>query len=378
MVETDETVGRARPGGLEVPPELQRAWLCQLREFFALYNCSYLDFKLKTTLFRLDFESDRLGQWDGANRTISISVRHILSHPWGRVMETLRHEMAHMYAEEVLGAGAGEPAHGPAFQEACRLLRVDPFGSASEASLGTLEASSAERDKILSRVKLLLALAKSPNEHEAANAMRMANRYLLKYNLELVEAGRPRNYVTRQLGTCRARVQEYEYVLARILQDHFFVEVIWAMSYDPLRNVSGSVLEVCGTRANVEMAEHAYRFVMNFAERSWEHRKRSGGATGGTKLQYLSGLIEGFYEKLNSQRNELAQEYALVWRGDSGLKEYFRYMHPHVCSVRVRGVSRNEVFESGRREGRRLTIHRPLGGASGGGGAAGALPPAES
>ena len=49
---------------------------------------------------------------------------------------------------------------------------------------GKLEDSATEKDRCLGRIKELLALAGSPNEHEAATAMRLAQKYLLKYNLE--------------------------------------------------------------------------------------------------------------------------------------------------------------------------------------------------
>lgn len=362
------------PGDLpEPPPGLQRAWARELANSFALYNDWYLSRSLDLPQFRIGFGSERLGAWDGFSRTITIAAEHILRHPWARVLETLRHEMAHQYAEEVLGAHEG-PSHGPAFREACRLLRIEPEPSAPEGALGRIEESSAKRDQILSRIKLLLALAKSPNEHEAANAMRMANRYLLEYNLSLADADAPRRYAARQLGKCSARVQEYEYALAELLQRYFFVRTLWAFSYDPLRNLRGHILEIYGTPENVTMAEHAYNFLRDVGERLWEERRASGAAIAGTKFQYLAGLMAGFSEKLRRERDQLAEEKGLVWRGDASLEEYFHHVNPRLRSIGVRGVSRSEFFQAGKRDGRRITIHRPLGGDSRGGRPAGALP----
>ena len=139
------------PFFLHVPPWLQAAWVGQLRHHFDFCNYQYLGYKLKRPLIELGFSLQRLGQWNGALRRITISTRHILEHPWESVLDTLRHEMAHQYVEEVLGHPAGSP-HGEAFAHACHLLRIDPASTAAPGTLGKIEESSAERDKIVSRV----------------------------------------------------------------------------------------------------------------------------------------------------------------------------------------------------------------------------------
>lgn len=349
----------------DIPGVLQAAWLHQLRRFYDLYNWSYLNSRLRRPLFRLGLSSETLGLWDGSVRTITISFRHILSHPWERVLETLRHEMAHQYVDDVLGR-RGETSHGAGFREAAHLLRVPAAGTTADGttaagSLGALEGSTAERDKILSRVKLLLALAKSPNEHEAASAMRMANRYLLEYNLDLTRGEAPLRYATRHLGRSSGRIQEYEYCLGHILEDHFFVRVIWTVSYDAILDRTGRVMQISGTPENLEMAEYVYHYVLNVAERLWEARRKAPGFSGGTRLQYLAGLVRGLQEKLEAQKVELREESGLVWLGDKDLSSYYRYVNPRVTKTTTGGVSRGERYHEGVRDGREITIHKGLG-----------------
>jgi len=345
----------------EVPETLQRDWVRQLQKFYELYNHNYAGKKLRRPLFRIGFGSERLGQWDRSVRTLTISAKHILEHPWESVLDTLRHEMAHQYVNEVMGL-TGAPPHGETFAKACQVLRVDPARTRSAAGLGRIESSAVERDRILSRVKLLLALAKSPNEHEAANAMRMANKYLLKYNLDLAQAEGPLEYETRHLGRCSARIQECEYVLAQILQEHFFVQVIWTFSYDAVADRKGRILQISGTPENLEMAEYVYHYVMNLTERLWESHRKGEEARGGTRLQYLAGLLRGLQEKLDSQRLELKEQFGLIWLGDLQLKKYYRYINPYVRTTGTSGVSRGERFRAGLRDGRKITIHKGVGG----------------
>lgn len=342
---------------MDVPAALQRAWIRELRFFFDLYNQQYLAEELRPPIFRLGDSEQRLGEWNPQHRTITVSLRHIFDQPWSSVLETLRHEMAHQYVHEVLGWTQARP-HGDAFVRACRLLRVDASPRASTESLGTIDGSEQQRDQMICRVKELLALAKSPNEHEAANAMRMANKYLLKYNLQLAELDGPREYVTKQLGRCSGRIQEWEYTLSHILQEHFFVVVIWTFSYDAGRGQRGRVLEVSGTAENVEIAEYVHDYVKRTAVALWETHRRQHPGAGGTRHQYLAGLLQGLCDKLDRQRHTLKKEHGLVWLGDSQLKDFFRHQHPRTRTTGGGGVSRGERYAAGREDGKKLTIHR--------------------
>jgi hypothetical protein len=205
-------------------------------------------------------------------------------------------------------------------------------------------------------------MAGSPNEHEAATAMRLANKYLLKYNLSLNEGSYNPSYSVRHLGNSSPRIQEYEYTLARILQDHFFVQVVWVFSYDPLADKPGRVLQVAGTSENLEMAEYVYRYITGLIEPLWKtHRTR---AQGGTRLRYLAGLLRGFEEKLESQKVQLREEHGLVWKGDPLLKEFYRYMSPRLERRGSSGVRRGDDYAAGLRDGKEITLRRGVGGAT--------------
>jgi hypothetical protein len=343
------------------PPWLQDAWIRRLRWHYDFYNYYYADHKLRPPVFLIDGSRERLGLWNGLHRTISISEHHVLSHPWESVLDTLRHEMAHQYVEEVLRLPGASP-HGEPFARACKLFRVEPRATASGLPLLKDSALSVEREKMLERVRELLAMAGSPNEHEAATAMRLANKYLLKYNLSLSEAKEKTSFGVRTLGRCTSRIQEYEHTLARILQDHFFVEAVWVFSYDSLADRPGRILEVSGTPENLEMAEYVHRYILNVAEPLWrEHRRRVGG---GSRLQYLAGLIRGFEEKLESQKVQLREEHGLVWLGDPLLDQFHRYMHPRLRKMGSSGVHRGSGFAAGLRDGKEITLRRGVGGSS--------------
>ena len=346
-----------------VPPSLHVAWVHSLRFHFNYFNYAYLDSKLKAPVFVIGSSAGKLGEWNPNARTITISEYHILSHPWNQVCDTLRHEMAHQYASEVLKADS--PPHGEAWTRACHMLRIEPEARAALGSLGRIEESSSERDKMLQRVKELLALAGSPNEHEATNAMRMAQKYLLKYNLDLRELGPARRYGTRFLGKCQGRFQEYEHTLATILQEHFFVLVVYAWSYDPIKNQRGRILNVSGTPENLEIADYVYHYLLGLLDPLWKAHRQKHGTASGTRLQYWAGLLHGLERKLAEQSKQLSKEQGLIWIGDQQLKDYYAYMHPATKrGSGPSGVSRGEGFHAGVRDGRTINIRKGVTGES--------------
>jgi hypothetical protein len=350
--------GPERLGLYEIPSWLQEAWIRRLRREFDFYNYTYCAEKLKPPLFRISAATETCGRWNSLARTIEISEQHILRSPWEEVVDTLRHEMAHQFVTEIFGLPAAPP-HGEPFLKACRLLRCEPSATASAGSRLS-QAQAEERDRMLLRVKELLALAGSPNEHEAANAMRMAHKYLLKYNLDVAHLEGSSTYQTRHLGRASARIQEYEYTLGALLQDHFFVLVIWTFSYDPLTDKPGRKLQILGTRENLEIAEYVYHYVFRVIHDLWEKRRRTVQKGRGTKLQYLAGLVRGLAGKLDRQKAELKEEHGLIWLGDPELKKYYKHLHPRTRSSAIGGVSRGLSFRDGVRDGQNITLRQAL------------------
>jgi hypothetical protein len=318
-----------------------------IREILVEYKrLSLVYFKggLRTPTLALVETTSRLGAWFAATRTLEISRPLVLARPWGAVVEVLKHEMAHQYAHEVLGA-TDESAHGPAFRSVCERLGIDAASSG-------VPQSRDEGDPIVAKVARLLALAESPERHEAEAAMAAAQRLMLKHNIEHAHS---RSYAFRQLGFPSGRSAEWERILAMILGKHFFVEVIWVPIYRPLDGKRGSVLEICGAPENLAMAEHVHHFLTETAARLFEE----SGLPRRERRNYLSGVMAGFEEKLKRQAQAHEKE-GLVWVGDADLREYYRLRHPHVRHVRYAGARRTHAFADGKEAGRQIVLNKPM------------------
>jgi predicted SprT family Zn-dependent metalloprotease len=340
----------------QLTSELERALVHELMRSCRVINARYFKDKLRPAALELSDATSRLGQYSATTRTIAMSRALCVEQTWGIVEEVLKHELAHQYVYEVLGV-ADETAHGPAFQRLCQSLGIDASAAGMPVATGSDES---DETRVLGRVAKLLALAESSNLHEAQAAMSAAQRLMLKHNLDAVRAGARATYGFRHVGKPTGRVTESERILGGILGAHFFVETIWVSVYRPLEQKRGSVLEVSGTAANLEMAAYVHSFLTHTSEQLWTTHKRARAIRGDKdRRTFLAGVMSGFSDKLRTARTEHQKE-GLVWVNDADLSDYYRRRHPRIQSVRYAGNARTEAHAHGREAGRRIVLHRPI------------------
>ncbi len=339
-------------GQQQLSAELERLALRAVRRSYDDLNGTLFRWKLSAPAFELGEVGSRLGRWNGAVRCIELSRRLFVEHGWGTLIEVLKHEMAHQYVSEVLGV-RDESDHGPVYRKVCEERNIDARAS------GVPQAGEvSEQDQVLGRIQKLLALAESSNEHEAQAATSAAQRLMLKHNIETVLRGGAHAYGFRHLGEPSGRVRESQRILAAILGEFFFVEVIWVPVWRPLLGKRGSVLEVCGTAQNLELAEYVYAFLTQTAERLWrEYRKRAGVRAAGNHQAFLSGVVSGFRERLERERHKNQSE-GLVWVGDAELGDFFRGRHRHIRWSRYSTKRPSSAYAHGREAGRGIVLHR--------------------
>jgi hypothetical protein len=347
--------------------ELLRRCLRRLAEAWDDLNYRHLRSRLKPPSIQLHESERRWGACDSRRRLITISKRQVLAYTWESVLETLKHEMAHQFVSEALD-GDDEPPHGRLFREACRMLQTDPSprgdGGVSLLRPGGAGARASADDARLLKIQKLLALAdNNPDEHEAKAAFARASELMLKYNLGATQA-RP-DLVHRTLGESSGRVPHHHYLVASILQRHFFVQCIWVDSYTAQTGVRGHVLEVMGTRANVDMAEYVHACLLRQGEALWKAYKQERRITDRrAKREYLDGLLNGFRRQLE-ETSRRSQERGLIWVGDPQLDAYVRRRHPRTTTTRLSGVRPTGVRADGVAAGSELRLRRPLEEAAG-------------
>jgi len=319
---------------------------------------------MRKPLFRLSDMKKRLGTWTRENREICISRLFALNHPWDAVREVVVHEMAHQFSTEVLAAGDEAP-HGLSFQHACRLLRANPKASGRYPSLHDRAADDASdpEDKIMLRVRKLMALAESRNRYEAEAAMAKSRELIKKYNIDLLKRNEARHFKSIFVGKPALRHFREAYHLSHLLDEFYFVQGLWVPAYVLERGKMGRVLEITGTVRNLEISEYIYNFITFFIDHRWENYNRDKGLNRYRKTDFAVGIIEGFRTKLAAEdkKRKGSGRKALVMVKDPVLREYMGYRYPHTTRFSRGGASQDRgVLTDGMDLGRRMVISKGI------------------
>ncbi len=337
---------------------------CEWEEALLILDSSYKE-SMRKPLFSLKDMTGNLGYWSRERREICLSRDLVINQPWDSVIEVLVHEMAHQFADEMLGA-YGEPPHGPTFKRACYLLRANPKASGEYEPLHdrVFRESSKLEDKIMVRIRKLMALAQSHNKHEAEAAMAKAHQLIAKYNVDLIDRDEHRNFLSVFVGKPALRHFREEYGLAALLQDFYFVYGIWIPAYVLDKGKMGRVLEISGTAQNVRIAHYVHDFVQQFINSHWEEYNKDKGLNRYRKTDFAVGIIDGFRSKLESQKHrkkKAGDKRALIKFEEPLMKEYVQYKYPRLMTVGMKALRRNrKVLTDGMNAGKKLIISKGI------------------
>lgn len=316
---------------------------------------------LRKPTFAIKDMKNQWGNWSAEKRQIAISRHLVHDYGWDSVRDVLLHEMAHQIAHELFGASTQTP-HGPAFQQACELLRIHPIASADYLPLQDrlMNDHFSVYDKRMLRIKKLLALAESKNRFEAEAAMRKAHELIARHNIELNRHADERQYLSIFIGSPALRHPREDYHLANLLQDFYFVCGIWVPAYVLEKHKMGRVLEISGTAHNLKMAEYVHDFIRTFIEARWRDYNRNKGLNRYRKTDFAVGIIEGFRDKLETHINRKKAPHnilALIQKSDPQLGKYVRFRYPYTASIQKAAPRRNaRVLKDGQKVGRQLII----------------------
>ncbi len=325
---------------------------------------SSYDDQMRKPLFAIKEMNSQWGYWSGKNREIVMSRSLVMEHSWSAVRQVLKHEMAHQFAEEVLGA-RNETPHGAGFKKACYHLRADPAASGNFRLLDerVIEDSKNHEDKMMVRIKKLMSLAQSRNQHEAEAAMAKAHELVDKYNIDLVRLEKDRAFVSIFLGKPMLRRFREEHRLASLLGEFYYVYVLWVSTYVMDKGKMGRVLEISGTDKNVQIAGYVYAFVNRFIESQWWEYNRNRGLNRYRRTDFALGILEGFEQKLNNQSEQRASTtgYGIIKVEDPLLKKYAAYRYPHITTNRGKPLRQNaEVWKDGEKVGQKLVLSKGI------------------
>lgn len=357
---------------------LERCWtrqlFCELQDIFSYYS-------LPMRLPHLNFSDDtsRYGSFDANRYLISISRKLVKEHSWDLVIEILKHEVAHLI---VFQRGEPEEApHGSAFQAACQRIGVAPWARHASIEIDPLGAMADHRKmadeeaRLLQRIEKLLSLASSTNEHEASLAMQRAKELCERHHLESLLARKKSQYTYVVINHRKRQIPAFQWRILHILNEYFYVSSVSRGLYSPEENLRHRVVDIMGTRENVQMAEYVYWFLYNQLPILFEQFKLGKTTKArNTRNSFYLGVLRGFSEKLASQQVELKskrQEWGLVssltehraleLASKQELNLFVRNRYPSISGGSGRNLMiSEEAYSSGKERGRELNLHRGL------------------
>jgi hypothetical protein len=353
-------------------------WSRQFLKEFSII-CYQYKLLLDPPVIVITESNSQFGSWLPGTREIRISSRLIMNYSWDVTLQVFKHEIAHQICSEIFYDRKG--GHGENFIKACCMLGLPerfrrPAGDLPEKieKLNENDRGIDVSRNIIDKIRKLLALAESSNEHESALAMEKAGRLLKKHNIEQLNENEKNNYVYAIINSKKKRIEEYQRRIIVVLVKFFYVKALCSNLYDPLHDEVHKTFEIFGKKENVEIAEYCYHFLDEKLSSLW--RKNSGRFDGNTRIEkksYYLGLLHGFSEKLleqdhsgntpNPSKSDLATSSELVIAGDAGLRRFIQSRYPRLSKRSKSGAKiYRKTFDDGVISGRNIVIHRGIAG----------------
>lgn len=303
------------------------------------------------------FEGDnKLGYFDAATYQIGLNKNLMYQAKEKVLKDILRHELAHYVTFLFYGVADIRP-HGDEFQEVCRLFNWPK--AVSEASLNLQFANESlegdlKTEKIIRKVKSLLKLAESSNEHEAQLATVKANQLLLKHNLEYFNSTSDETLYVHKVIVAKRKNAKMT-AIYDILK-HFMVRPI--LSYGKKQ----VALEVTGSKMNIELADYVASFLDQELERLWKAQQKKHNLKGlRAKNSFFMGIAKGYDLKMQSAHREYndSEQKALIVLSrqlDHQVKKIYR----RLSSTSSQSSMCGESFSLGHEAGKNLTVNQGI------------------
>lgn len=297
-------------------------------------------------------DKSRVGYFEQGQYLIGLNKLLAYSAHETTLKNIIRHELAHYYG--FMKYRNSIQHHGVEYREICK-----SFGWGEEVYSAKIdlqkEYESIEGElptlKVLEKVKKLFKLADSSNNHESELAMQKANELLIRHNLEKYDDDNE-EYFVKEIISAKKKTPLMA-ALYEILP-LYLVRVVYNYTKQ------GVVLEVTGTRQNVELAQYVSDFLSIELERLYQlQRKINPNLKGVTaKNSFMRGIAEGYKEKIHQSKTSLSPEHlnALVVIEDK-LEESFSGIYRRLSATYSERKNCLNSQLAGRAAGKRLNIN---------------------
>ncbi len=178
------------------------------------------------------------------------------------------------------------------------------------------------KQDVIEKIRKLLALANSSNEHEARLAAEKASELLLRHNLKTQDLGGDQSYDAEEFFE-GSRLREHTPWVISILKKHFFVEIVSSRTAHLGRRAGAAAviyrttLTMVGEETNLQVGHYVFAFLDRKFPELWRafhaQSKRSRARN------YYAGLHAGLSQQLYGARRRIENDTGLVVAPDPNL-----------------------------------------------------------
>lgn len=299
-------------------------------------------------------DASRLGYFDSRTYELGLSKKLMYLAQEEVLRNIIRHELAHFVCYIKYG---NQVVHGEEFHLQCKSYgwgsEVYSAYANIELENSKIELHDEKTQKLLNRLKKLLALASSDNAHESEMATLKANELLLEHNLELTK-----EQSSSEDLVCVARVLEANRKNAKHVTIY---EILKTFYVSPVFNHGRGVfyLEVIGDRTSVELADYVAHFLDLELDKLWKQTQKENPTLKGksAKNSFLRGVSKGYIEKIENQKNQKASKNELMII-EKNVQRQLSMVYPRIGHASLTTGHHNEdAHAAGKQKGANLSIN---------------------
>lgn len=220
------------------------------------------------------------------------------------------------------------------------------------------KAVKMNKKQVIEKIKKLLSLANSDNEHEAQIASERAQALLLKHNITQATVDRAQAEFVGEKFEFKRKPVEMKFIHS-ILGQFFFIEIVYSRHKGHY--------QFFGTEENVQTALYVEGFLNNAFKRLYKiEAKKQGWSHGKNKNAFFLGVYKGLSEKLESQKEKMVPKHSdnekALMIVNKQLTSFVQNQFSKLRTESNRRINANpDAVAAGREQGRKLNIARGLG-----------------
>lgn len=302
------------------------------------------------------FENESiLGQFNSDSYQIALNKKLMYLSKDVVIKNILRHEIAHLITFIKYGQACN--AHGNEYKKICQTYDWGKEVSNAKVNL-ELENQKFEGnldcERLISKIKKLLALAESSNINESQIATAKANQLLLKHNLNkinLLKSSKEEisTYVIKVLHSKRSSGKLK--AIYEILQ-LFYVQPV--ISHSKI----GVCLELIGNKENILIAQYVANFLSHELERLWKNAKKENKLSGiSEKNSFFYGVSQGQKEKISLLNKDLNINEKALEKVHQSLSLHVSRVYPRLSYSKSSAQTCTKSMELGKIAGKNMSIN---------------------